>query len=169
MKRARPGLRSRLRVALSAWLAAGALLCASGAAGAVSYPYASTGQTWHSGAGFPSDQSSIAAVRTLVESTWPGWTVRQVCGSAAVWTVWNGAYASSCIDTGLGYGAIYITAASCTTGDFLSTDKSECWGGASPAFDPADFALIFSTVFVASLSLYFVAYGIGLVIGLVKS
>jgi hypothetical protein len=169
MKRARSGLRCALRAVLSTWLAAGALLCVSGAAGAVTYPYASTGQTWHSAAGYPSDQSSIAAVRTLVESTWPGWTVRQVCGSSAVWTVWNGAYASSCIDTGLGYGAIYITAASCTTGDFLSTDKSECWGGASPAFDPADFALIFSTVFVASLSLYFVAYGIGLVIGLVKS
>ena len=71
-------------------------------------------------------------MRTIVEGAWAGWTIRQVCGSGAVWTAWSGTYSLACIDTGLGNGAIYLHSASCNSGDTLSDDSLTCTvGGAS--------------------------------------
>ena len=164
MKRARSGLRSRLRVALWAWLA-GVLFCSSGLVLADTWTY--TDGTFqfadNSGNCFLTEVLYQQSVLTNFPPAF-GW--KDSPGFLPAGCTYN----SAGVITGLTFELFDAKSGTRfgrqTYGVTLIADAPDQLG---TLFSVTDFGFVFATVFVSSLSLYFLAYGIGLVLAALKS
>ena len=165
MKRARPGLRSRLRVALSAWLAAGVVLCSSGLAFADTWTYSDGSFQFadNSGNCFATQVLYQQGVLTPFPPAF-GW--KGAPGFIPAGCTYSGAGVITGLTFELFDSKMGTRFGRHTYGVTLLDDAPDQLG---TLFSPTDFGFVFATIFVSSLSLYFVAYGIGLILAMLKS
>lgn len=154
MKRARSGLRSRLRAALWAWLAALCLALCSPGAWAGAYKFSDGTYTVVAPAGdcYTVGQAYLAQVQGAASSS--SSVVLASCSVDGDGNVIGVSWDKWTIATGAHVGT-YTQA--------LSQVVAFADVPGAP-FVTSDFTFVFSTIFVATLSLYLVAYGIGTVL-----
>jgi hypothetical protein len=164
MKRARPGLRSRLRVALSAWLA-GVLLCISGLAFADTWTYTDGSFQFADNSG-NCFSTEVLYQQSVLANFPPAFGWKGAPGFLPAGCTYN----SAGVITGLTF-ELFDTKSGTRFGrqTYGVTLISEAPDQLGTLFSVTDFGFVFATVFVSSLSLYFVAYGIGLVLAALKS
>ena len=163
--RARSGLRRSLRVVLLAWLAAGAVLCSSGSAFADTWIYSDGSFQFADNSG-NCFSTEVLYQQSVLANFPPAFGWKDAPGFIPAGCTYNSAGAITGLTFELFDTKLGTRFGRQTYGVTLIADAPDQLG---TLFSVTDFGFVFATVFVSSLSLYFVAYGIGLVLAALKS